>query len=234
MARLSLPIRRTCEPRRHRPRHGTTPRPDRYSVATSWSSTPRMRSWPAPARQHHVRHHHVRRGGPTGTGHAVGQRLHAADYARRLIPDRITGSTRAPPTNAVGGRCCSWRAVTRSARPSARRSSPDCNEHALGRNRSAAHHRRHAQDPRAREDRSAHRNKPGPQTRPAPATPPGQASPMNWAVSNVALLALTIPERETIIRARVDAPPGLEELRAVLLREHVGRVRDGLARRLPR
>jgi hypothetical protein len=40
--------------------------------------------------------------------------------------------------------------------------------------------------------------------------------------------ALTIPERETIIRALDDAPPGLEELRAVLLREHVGRVRDRL------
>ena len=39
------------------------------------------------------------------------------------------------------------------------------------------------------------------------------------------VLALTIPERETIIRALEDAPPGLEELRAVLLREHVGRVR---------
>ena len=42
------------------------------------------------------------------------------------------------------------------------------------------------------------------------------------------VLALTIPERETIIRALDDAPPDLEELRAVLLREHVGRVRDGL------
>ena len=42
------------------------------------------------------------------------------------------------------------------------------------------------------------------------------------------MLALTIPERETIIRALDVAPPGLEELRAVLLREHVGRVRDGL------
>jgi hypothetical protein len=42
------------------------------------------------------------------------------------------------------------------------------------------------------------------------------------------VLALTIPERETIIRALDDAPGGLEELRAVLLREHVGRVRDGL------
>ena len=42
------------------------------------------------------------------------------------------------------------------------------------------------------------------------------------------VLALTIPERETIIRALDDPPAGLEELRAVLLREHVGRVRDGL------
>jgi hypothetical protein len=42
------------------------------------------------------------------------------------------------------------------------------------------------------------------------------------------VLALTIQERETIIRALDDAPPGLEELRAVLIREHVGRVRDGL------
>ena len=35
--------------------------------------------------------------------------------------------------------------------------------------------------------------------------------------------ALTIPERKTIIRALDDPPPGLEELRAVLVREHVGR-----------
>jgi hypothetical protein len=42
------------------------------------------------------------------------------------------------------------------------------------------------------------------------------------------VLALTIPDRETIIRALDDAPPGLEELRAVLLREHVARVREGL------
>jgi hypothetical protein len=32
-----------------------------------------------------------------------------------------------------------------------------------------------------------------------------------------------------IIRALDDPPPGVEELRAVLLREHVGRVRDGLS-----
>jgi hypothetical protein len=34
------------------------------------------------------------------------------------------------------------------------------------------------------------------------------------------VLALTIPERETIIRARDDPPPGLEQLRGVLLSEH--------------
>jgi hypothetical protein len=44
----------------------------------------------------------------------------------------------------------------------------------------------------------------------------------------VKVLALTIPERETIIRALDNALPGLEELGTVLLREHVGRVRDGL------
>jgi hypothetical protein len=43
------------------------------------------------------------------------------------------------------------------------------------------------------------------------------------------VLALTIPERETIMRALDDPPPGLEELRAVLLREHVGCRREGLA-----
>ncbi len=43
------------------------------------------------------------------------------------------------------------------------------------------------------------------------------------------VLALTIPERETIIRALDDAPDGLEELRAVLLQEHVGRKREGLS-----
>ena len=42
------------------------------------------------------------------------------------------------------------------------------------------------------------------------------------------VLALTIPERKLIIRTLDDPPPGLEELCAVLLREHVGRVQDGL------
>jgi hypothetical protein len=44
----------------------------------------------------------------------------------------------------------------------------------------------------------------------------------------VKILALDIPERETIIRALDDPPPGLEELRGVLLREHVWRQRKGL------
>ncbi len=42
------------------------------------------------------------------------------------------------------------------------------------------------------------------------------------------MLALDIPERETIIRALEDPPAGLEELRGVLLREHEWRVREGL------
>jgi hypothetical protein len=47
--------------------------------------------------------------------------------------------------------------------------------------------------------------------------------------NGVKILALDIAERETIVRALDDPPPGLEELRGVLLAEHVGRVRDGLA-----
>ena len=43
------------------------------------------------------------------------------------------------------------------------------------------------------------------------------------------IVALDIPERETIIRALDDPPPRLEDLRACLLQEHVARVRDGLA-----
>jgi hypothetical protein len=42
------------------------------------------------------------------------------------------------------------------------------------------------------------------------------------------VLALTIADRESILRA-LDAPPdGLAELRGVLLAEHEGRVREGL------
>ncbi len=42
------------------------------------------------------------------------------------------------------------------------------------------------------------------------------------------VLALTVPEREAIIRALDDAPVGLAELRGVLLLEHEARVREGL------
>ena len=43
------------------------------------------------------------------------------------------------------------------------------------------------------------------------------------------LLALDIDDREALLRAMEDwCPPELRKLRAVLLQEHVGRVRDGL------
>ena len=42
------------------------------------------------------------------------------------------------------------------------------------------------------------------------------------------ILGLEIVEREQILAALEDPPVGLEELRGVLLPEHVGRVRDGL------
>lgn len=42
------------------------------------------------------------------------------------------------------------------------------------------------------------------------------------------VLALTIADREAILRALDDPPDGLAELRAVLLREHEWRVREGL------
>jgi hypothetical protein len=45
----------------------------------------------------------------------------------------------------------------------------------------------------------------------------------------VRVLALEIHERETIVRALDDPPPGLQELRATLVQEHVGRLKDGLA-----
>lgn len=40
--------------------------------------------------------------------------------------------------------------------------------------------------------------------------------------------ALTIAEREQILRGLEDCPDGLAELRGVLLREHEWRVREGL------
>jgi hypothetical protein len=42
------------------------------------------------------------------------------------------------------------------------------------------------------------------------------------------VLALTIADREAILRALDDPLAGLAELRGVLLTEHEGRVRDGL------
>ena len=42
------------------------------------------------------------------------------------------------------------------------------------------------------------------------------------------VLALTIPDREAIVRALDDPPERLSELRGVLLREHEWRVREGL------
>ena len=43
-----------------------------------------------------------------------------------------------------------------------------------------------------------------------------------------AVVALTIPDREAILRALDDPPDGLAELRGVLLREHEWRKRVGL------
>ena len=42
------------------------------------------------------------------------------------------------------------------------------------------------------------------------------------------LVALTVQDREAILRVLDEPPIGLAELRGVLLREHEGRVRDGL------
>ena len=43
------------------------------------------------------------------------------------------------------------------------------------------------------------------------------------------VLALTIADREAILRTLEDPPKGLAELRGVLLAEHEGRVREGRA-----
>ena len=43
-----------------------------------------------------------------------------------------------------------------------------------------------------------------------------------------ALVALTIQDREAILRTLVEPPAALAELRAVLLKEHEGRLRGGL------
>jgi hypothetical protein len=46
--------------------------------------------------------------------------------------------------------------------------------------------------------------------------------------NEVKVLALTIEDRERILRALDDPPDGLAELRGVLVREHEWRVREGL------
>lgn len=46
--------------------------------------------------------------------------------------------------------------------------------------------------------------------------------------SNQSTIALTIEEREQILRGLEDCRDGLAELRGVLLREHEWRVREGL------
>jgi hypothetical protein len=48
-----------------------------------------------------------------------------------------------------------------------------------------------------------------------------------WDVESK-VLALTIEDRERILRVLDDPPEGLAELRGVLLREHEWRVREGL------
>ena len=48
------------------------------------------------------------------------------------------------------------------------------------------------------------------------------------AATGQADVALTVDDREAILRVLDDASGGLEKLRAVLLQEHVSRVRDGL------
>ena len=45
---------------------------------------------------------------------------------------------------------------------------------------------------------------------------------------DIHVLALEVHERDMILRALEDPPAGLEELRAVLLQEHVWRQREGL------
>ena len=47
--------------------------------------------------------------------------------------------------------------------------------------------------------------------------------------THVKLFALLIAERRSILAVLADCPPGLGELRAVLLQEHAWRAREGLA-----
>jgi len=48
------------------------------------------------------------------------------------------------------------------------------------------------------------------------------------SINDTRILGLEIDEREAILAALEGPPRGLEELRATLLHEHVGRQRDGL------
>ena len=62
------------------------------------------------------------------------------------------------------------------------------------------------------------------------ATTPPTADTLEGAIAtHQPAVALTMPDRMAILDVLLDAPPGLQELRAVLLAEHVGRKRDGLA-----
>jgi hypothetical protein len=45
---------------------------------------------------------------------------------------------------------------------------------------------------------------------------------------DIKVLGLSIDERELILRALLDCPPDLAELRGVLLQEHTWRQREGL------
>ncbi len=56
------------------------------------------------------------------------------------------------------------------------------------------------------------------------------ADRLRRALTNgVRILGLDVDERESLLRAMTDPTDGLLELRATLLREHVGRKRDELA-----
>ena len=59
---------------------------------------------------------------------------------------------------------------------------------------------------------------------------PGLADRLESAYARMTrVLALTIPDREAVLDAIAEDPPvGLEELCAVLLREHAWRQREGL------
>jgi hypothetical protein len=57
---------------------------------------------------------------------------------------------------------------------------------------------------------------------------PTASTPHNCLKAGRTTFALTIAEREQILRGLEDCPDGLAELRGVLLAEHEGRVREGL------